>query len=156
LTDEGRRGPGSGTGRLAVALFCALALATLIALAVIQQVRLDGVVLDLARVTRVTGDAATPQHRVEVEFRMRKASDDAVVRIVNDEDEPVATLVDGEPLEGDEREYTFYWDGRDESGERVPRGLYRVEILLRDQGREILPDESVYLRGGPEPPADGG
>jgi flagellar hook assembly protein FlgD len=156
LTVDGRPGPGSGTGRLAVVLFCALALAALIALAVIQQVRLDGVVLDLARVTRVTGESASPRHRVKVEFRMRTDSEDAVVRIVNDEDEPVATLVDGEPLEGDEREYTFYWDGRDEAGERVPRGLYRVEILLRDQGREILPDESVDLRGGPEPPADEG
>ena len=36
---------GSGPGRLAAILFCALALATLAALAVIQKVRLDGVVL---------------------------------------------------------------------------------------------------------------
>lgn len=138
---------GSGPGRLAAILFCALALATLAALAVIQKVRLDGVVLDLARVTRVTGDEASAKRRVEVEFRMRTDSDDAVVRIVDSDDEPVATLLDGGELEGGEREYVFYWDGRDEAGERVPRGLYRVEILLRDQGREILPEESVLLRG---------
>jgi hypothetical protein len=137
-------------GRLAAILFCALALATLGALAVIQRVRLEGVVLDLARVTRVTGPEASGKHRVEVEFRMRKESDDAVVRIVDRDDEPVATLLDGGELEGDDRTYVFYWDGRDESGERVPPGRYRVEILLRDQGREILPDESVRLRGGGE------
>jgi flagellar hook assembly protein FlgD len=132
-----------------VILFCALALATLIALAVIQQVRLDGVILDLARVTRVTGEEASGGRRVEVEFRMRTGSDDAVVRIVDEDEQPVATLLDGGKLEGNETEYVYYWDGRDESGERVPRGLYRVEILLRDQGREIVPDESVLLRGGP-------
>jgi hypothetical protein len=134
-------------GRLAAILFCALALATLAALAAIQQVRLEGVVLDLARVTRVTGEEASAKRRVKVEFRMRTDSDDAVVRIVDDDDDPVATLLDGGPLEGGEREYIFYWDRRDEAGRRVPRGTYRVEILLRDQGREILPDESVLLRG---------
>jgi flagellar hook assembly protein FlgD len=132
-----------------------VALAALAALAVIQKVRLDGVVLDLARVTRVTGEAASPQRRVEVEFRMRTDSDDAVVRIVDADEGPVATLVDGEPLKGDEREYTFYWDARDAAGNRVPRGYYRMEILLRDQGREILPDESVFLRGGPSAPENG-
>jgi flagellar hook assembly protein FlgD len=135
------------SGRLAAILFCALALATLAALAVIQKVRLDGVVLDLAHLSRVTGDEASPRHRVVVEFRMRTDSDDAVVRIVDEDDEPVVTLLDGEELEGGRREYTFYWNGRDADGDRVPRGYYRMEILLRDQGREILPEESVLLRG---------
>ena len=136
-----------GSGRLAAILFCALALATLLALAVIQKVRLDGVVLDLAHLSRITGPEASPRHRVEVEFRMRTDSDDVVVRIVDQDEEPVVTLVDGRPLEGDKREYTFYWDGRDADGERVPRGYYRMEILLRDQGREIVPEENVFLRG---------
>jgi flagellar hook assembly protein FlgD len=153
LTDEAGQRPRQGSGHIAAILFCALALATLLALAVIQQVRLDGVVLDLARVTRITGEEASRDQRVEIEFRMRTDSDDAVVRIVDEDEQPVATLLDGGELEGDETEYIYYWDGRDESGERVPRGLYRVEILLRDQGREIIPDESALLRGGPA--ADG-
>lgn len=135
-------------GRLAAILFCSLALATLGALAVIQKLRLDGVVLDTARIVRLTGDEATKNRRAKVEFRMRTDSDDAVVRIVNRDEQPVATLLDGGQLEGGERVYVFYWDGRDESGERVPAGTYRMEILLRDQGREILPDEDVLLRGG--------
>jgi flagellar hook assembly protein FlgD len=147
LTEGSRPPADTGSGRLAAILFCCLALATLAALAVIQKVRLDGVVLDLAHLSRITGAEATPRQRVEVEFRMRSDSGDAVVRIVDSEEEPVVTLVDGKPLEGDEREYTFYWDGRDEDGDRVPRGYYRMEILLRDQGREILPEESVFLRG---------
>ena len=149
MTNEAGARPAPGTARLAATLFCALALATLIALAVIQQVRLDGDVLDLARVTRVTGAKASAHKRVEVEFRMRADSDDAVVRIVDEDDDAVATLLDGGRLEGGEREYVYYWDGRDESGRRVPRGYYRVEILLRDLDRDIIPDESVFLRGGP-------
>ena len=139
---------GSGPGRLAAILFCALALATLGALAVIQKVRLDGVVLDLARVTRVTGDEASAKRRVEVEFRMRTDSDDAVVRIVDRDGDPVATLLDGGSLVGGERYYTFFWDGRLASGEKAPPGYYRAEILLRDQDRDIVPDESVRLTEG--------
>jgi flagellar hook assembly protein FlgD len=133
---------------LAPLLLCSLAAAVLLALAVIQKVKLEGAVLDLARVTRLTGPEASGNRKVEVEFRMRSDSDDAVIRIVNRDEQPVATLADGVDLEGDERVYLFYWDGRDESGSRVPRGRYRVEILLRDQDREILPEEDVLLRGG--------
>jgi flagellar hook assembly protein FlgD len=133
---------------LAPLLLCALAAAVLLALAVVQRVKLEGAVLDLARVTRLTGPEAGQNRKVEVEFRMRSDSDDAVIRIVNRDEEPVATLAEGVELEGDERVYVFYWDGRDESGSRVPRGRYRVEILLRDQDREILPEEDVLLRGG--------
>ena len=90
-------------GRLAAVLFCALAIATLGALAVIQKVRLEGVVLDLAQVSRCTEEAVVScnqrdEDRVFVRFRMRTDSDDAVVRIVDDAGEPVATLLDGGSL----------------------------------------------------------
>jgi hypothetical protein len=150
---------GASPGRLAAVLFCALAVAAVGALAVIQKVKLEGVVLDLARVSRcipataaapaaceqATGPAGREEKEVFVEFRMRSSSDDAVVRIVDSRDEPVATLLDGGSLVGDDRFYTFYWDGETDAGEEAPPGKYRAEILLRDQGREILPDESVSL-----------
>jgi FlgD Ig-like domain len=140
-------------GRLAAILLCALAIAALVALAVIQKVRLEGVVLDLAQVSRCTDQgevSCNPRQgdRVFVRFRMRTDSDDAVVRIVNKEGEPVATLLDGGPLAGGERYYTFFWDGRLASGEKAPPGYYRAEILLRDQDRDIVPDESVLLTEG--------
>ena len=140
-------------GRLAAILFCALAVAALGALAVIQKVRLEGVVLDLAQVSRCTDEAVVSCNQREgdrafVRFRMRTDSDDAVVRIIDDEDMPVATLLDGGPLSGGERYYTFYWDARLASGEKAPPGHYRVEILLRDQDRDIVPDESLLLPEG--------
>ena len=140
-------------GRLAAILLCALALAALAALAVIQKVRLEGVVLDLAQVSRCTEESVVScnlrdEDRVFVRFRMRADSDDAVVRIVDKQGEPVATLLDGGALVGDERYYTFFWDGRLASGEQAPPGHYRAEILLRDQDRDIVPDESVLIPEG--------
>jgi FlgD Ig-like domain len=132
---------------LAPTLLVALAVATLATLAVIQMVRLEGVVLDLAQVSRVQPQT-DPDEAVLVRFRMRSSTDDAVVRIVDRDDDPVATLVEGVPIPGDDRFHTFFWDGRLASGEPAPPGHYRAEILLRDQGREIIPDESVLLRGG--------
>jgi hypothetical protein len=135
-------------GYLAPALLCALAVATVVALAVIQTVRLDGVVLDLAQVSRVERSGADPDRVVRVRFRMRSSTDDAVVRIVDRDDNPVATLAEGEAIPGDDEFHAFYWDGRTDAGEPAPPGRYRTEILLRDQGREIVPEESVLLRGG--------
>ena len=140
-------------GRLAAILFCALAIAALAALAVIQKVRLEGVVLDLAQVSRCTDQSVVScnlrdEDQVFVRFRMRTDSDDAVVRIVDRDGDPVATLLDGGTLVGDERYYTFFWDGRLASGEKAPPGHYRAEILLRDQDRDIVPDESVLLTKG--------
>jgi hypothetical protein len=132
---------------LAPVLLCALALAAVAILAVIQRVKLEGVVLDLARVSRVQGTAARPTQVVEVRFRMRTSTEDAVVRIVDRDDEPVATLAEGVSIPGDDRFHSFFWDGRTESGERPPPGRYRAEIILRDQGRDIIPEESVLLRG---------
>jgi hypothetical protein len=135
-------------GYLAPLLLCALAIAALATLAVIQKVRLDGVVLDLAQVSQVRGGQTDPDKVVLVRFRMRSSTEDAVVRIVDRDDDPVATLVEGEAIPGDERFHTFFWDGRTEAGDPAPPGHYRAEILLRDQGREIIPDESALLRGG--------
>jgi hypothetical protein len=143
--DPAREGP---PGYLAPLLLCALAVAAVAALAVIQMVRLEGVVLDLAQISRVPAAQADRERVVFVRFRMRSSTGDAVVRIVGRDDAPVATLIDGEPIPGDDALHTFYWDGRTDAGDPAPPGLYRAEILLRDQGREIIPDESVLLRGG--------
>ena len=138
---------GEAPSYLAPVLLCALALAVIATLAVIQRVKLEGVVLDLARVSRVEGGAGT-EKAVRVRFRMRSSTDDAVVRIVDRDDQPVVTLAEGVSIPGDDRFHTFFWNGRTVSGVRAAPGRYRAEIILRDQGREIIPAESVLLRGG--------
>jgi hypothetical protein len=55
----------------------------------------------------------------------------------------VRTLLDDGSLEGDDRIQVFHWNGRTDDGELAPPGLYRIEILLDDQDREIVPEQSA-------------
>lgn len=122
---------------LAGILLAAVVVAALASLALIQQARDRGEVLDLVRATREFSPRQGESARIR--FRLRRSSDDAVVRILRRGD-TVRTLVDGEPLIGDDRFYLYRWDGRLEGGEPAAPGPYRVEILLRDMDREIVPE----------------
>ena len=43
---------------------------------------------------------------------------------------------------GDDTEQVFHWDGRRDSGRMVDPGRYWVRIVLRDQDRDIIPEQS--------------
>lgn len=123
---------------LAGILLAAVVVAALASLALIQGARDRGEVLDLVRATREF--SPREGERARVRFRLRRSTDDAVVRVLH-RGEPVRTLVDGESLVGDDRFYVYRWDGRSDDGEVVEPGPYRVEILLRDMDREIVPEQ---------------
>ena len=114
-------------------------LAALGSLALIQEARQRGEVLDLVEATDTFSPAAG--ERARIEWRQRRSSDDATVRIIDRAGIPVRTLLDGGSLEGDDRIQVFHWNGRTDDGD--PPGLYRIEILLRDQDREIVPEQSA-------------
>jgi flagellar hook assembly protein FlgD len=126
---------------LAGILLTAVVLAALGSLALIQEARQRGEVLDLVEAT----DTFSPDadERARIEWRQRQSSDDATVRIIDRAGIPVRTLLDGGSLEGDDRIQVFHWNGRTDDGDRAPLGLYRIEIVLRDQGREIVPEQSA-------------
>jgi flagellar hook assembly protein FlgD len=126
---------------LAGVLLTAVVLAALGSLALIQEARQRGEVLDLVEAT----DTFSPDadERARIEWRQRQSSDDATVRIIDRAGIPVRTLLDGGSLEGDDRTQVFHWNGRNDDGDRAPPGLYRIEIVLRDQGREIVPEQSA-------------
>jgi hypothetical protein len=125
---------------LAGILLAVVVVAALASLAVIQEARQRGEVLDLVEVTRTFSPANS--ERARIEWRQRSSSDDAVVRIIDRAGDPVRTLLDGEPLAGDDTQQVFHWDGKADSGRLAEPGLYRVEILLRDLDREIVPEQS--------------
>ena len=125
---------------LAGILLAAVVVAALASLAVIQEARQRGEVLDLVEVTRTFSPANG--ERARIEWRQRSSSDDAVVRIIDRSGSPVRTLLDGEPLAGDDTQQVFHWNGEADSGRLAEPGLYRVEILLRDLDREIVPEQS--------------
>jgi len=125
----------------ALILLIAAVVAAIGALALVQEARQRGEVLDLVEVTGAV--TAGGHDRARIEWRQRRSSGDAVVRIIDRDDTPVRTLLDGEPLAGDDRQQVFHWNGRTDSGGRASPGRYRVEILLLDQDREIVPEQGV-------------
>jgi hypothetical protein len=131
----------SDVGFLAVLLFVVVVAAALVSLALIQEARQRGEVLDLVEAT----DSFSPRarERARIEWRQRESSDDAVVQIIDTGGRPVRTLVDGGTLEGYDRQQVFLWNGRTDSGELAPPGLYRVEIVLPDEDRDIVPEQST-------------
>jgi FlgD Ig-like domain len=140
----------AGHRYLAGILLVVVVLAALVSLGLIQEARQRGEVLDLVE---ATNSFTPPGERARIEWRQRRASDDAVVRIIDSDDSPVRTLLDGGSLEGDDTTQVFRWDGRTSAGDLAPPGQYRIEILLLDDDREIVPERSaIEVRA----PADGG
>jgi hypothetical protein len=139
---------------LAAVLFIAVVVAALVSLALIQEARQRGEVLDLVEAT----DSFAPRasERARIEWRQRETGDDALVEIIDTGGRPVRTLLDRGTLEGDDSQQVFHWNGRTDSGALAPPGLYRVEIVLPDADRDIVPEQSaIRLRAG-ESAAGGG
>jgi hypothetical protein len=139
---------------LAAVLFIAVVVAALVSLALIQEARQRGEVLDLVEATDSFAPRAGESARIE--WRQRETSDDALVEIIDTGGRPVRTLLDRGTLEGDDSQQVFHWNGRTDAGALAPPGLYRVEIVLPDADRDIVPEQSaIRLRAG-EPAAGGG
>lgn len=134
--------PASAPNLLAGVLLAAVLAAAFVSLAVIQEARQRGEVLDLVEVRPRAISLHDSGDRVRIEWRQRRTSDDAVVEIVTSADRPVRTLLAGGTLTGDDTEQVFHWDGRRDSGRVVDPGHYWVRILLRDQDRDIIPEQS--------------
>lgn len=43
--------------------------------------------------------------------------------------------------------HRFTWEGRDESGVPAPPGIYRIRVILGEQGRDIEPPGTIEVRG---------
>ncbi len=78
-------------------------------------------------------------------------SEDAEVSfsVIDSEGEEVRRLVDDRQLAGD-RKYRFRWNGRDDDGEVVPDGTYRLRIVRRKEGRVV--DSIKEVRVDTRPP----
>ncbi|HEY1357220.1 MAG TPA: N,N-dimethylformamidase beta subunit family domain-containing protein [Thermoleophilaceae bacterium] len=56
--------------------------------------------------------------------------------VVDSEGREVRRLVDNRTLAGDTR-HRYFWNGRDNDGNRVPDGRYQLRVIRRDEGRVI-------------------
>lgn len=136
---------------LAGVLLAAVIVAALASLGVIQEARQRGEVLDLVEVTPRHIDPSDPGAGVRVEWRQRRTSDDAVVEIVTSAERPIRTLMRNGTLAGGDTRQVFEWDGTRDSGRPAEPGHYWVRILLRDQDRDVIPEQSrITVRSAPE------
>ena len=69
--------------------------------------------------------------------------------VINSEGEEVRRLVDDRQLAGDRR-YRYRWYGRDDNGNVVPDGVYRLRIVRREEGRVV--DSIKEVRVDTRPP----
>lgn len=91
---------------------------------------------------------ACPQATARLAVRLRDA--DTIDAVIVDEDgDPVRTLASREPYASGRT--VFRWDGRDDRGEIVPDGTYRLRLHFDDADRTILIPDTV--RVDTRPPA---
>lgn len=100
--------------------------------------------------------------RGEAEVAFTLAEPDSAVDVLiidgneDSDGDVVATLARGEDLEAGP--HTYSWDGRSDSGDPAPPGLYALEVVLGAQGRDVkppgrieVPDRGYVLGFGEQP-----
>ena len=89
--------------------------------------------------------------RAEVRFTLAEPDSNVDVLIIDGNEgsngDLVATLASGEDLVAGP--HTYEWDGRTDSGERAPPGLYALEVVLGEQGRDVKPPGRIEVNAPP-------
>lgn len=85
---------------------------------------------------------ACPTAEAELVFLVRKR-DRATVRVVDGGGGTVRTLAEEQDVR--RGRVTFTWDGRDDAGQLVPDGAYRVLLRLAEADRTVLVPTSVHV-----------
>ncbi|MCB0876126.1 MAG: FlgD immunoglobulin-like domain containing protein [Solirubrobacterales bacterium] len=136
---SGRAPHGAHLG--AVLFACLLAL-SVVAFAVERAARTSDDLVNTVLLSPTVEDGAA-----SVTFTLAKADADADVLIIDGNEDGdghvVATLAEGESLTAGP--HTFTWDGRADDGERAPPGLYALEVVLGEQGRDIKPPGRIEV-----------
>ena len=133
--------------RLGPVLLAVLLAAALAVGALVYRARTPDLALEVPRIERdlrlgADGDAGTAQIRFFVRFDEPAAT----VQIVGTERRPVRTLTQAALAEN--REVVCAWDGRDDAGELVAPGHYRLRVLAPDADRDMVYPRRMDARGG--------
>lgn len=136
------------------ALFFALLVATLVVAVLVVRARTPDLVLevteppaDVRAVFRPAG--GRPPRELTITFFVREPDDRAFVGIVDRHEDLVRTLDPDVALAAREP-VTYIWDGRDDEGELVASGRYRLLVGLPSEDREMVwPRRFTVVGGGP-------
>jgi hypothetical protein len=143
--------PEGGEGRVGPALLVALLVAALVTGVLVYHARTADLALEVPQIERMLGDGGDAEIPVELEFFVRFDEPHARVEIVGSGDMPVRTFAADVALEAEER-IGCRWDGRDDQGDPVAPGNYRLRVLLPDQDRDMVFPQRIAVR---RPPPDG-
>lgn len=136
-------GPAGRGAHLGAVLFAVLLLLTIATFAVERVARSSDDVVNTVELspTLETGKA-------EVTFTLTDADSDVDVLIIDGNEDSdgdvVATLAEGESLGAGP--HTFTWDGRTDDGIEAPAGLYALEVVLGDEGRDVKPPGRIQVK----------
>jgi flagellar hook assembly protein FlgD len=85
--------------------------------------------------------------RAEVAFTLAEPDSDVDVLIIDGNEDSdgdvVATLAEGEDLDAGPHE--FIWNGRTDGGDPAAPGLYAIEVVLGEQGRDVKPPGRIEV-----------
>lgn len=136
---------------LARAIFALLVAATFGAFFVAQRLKSTPTVLQKVRGDRVfspNGDGR--KDALEVRFRI-KTTDVISVDAIDEDDAVVASLVEDRRLRA-QTPIGVRWNGRDERGDLLPDGVYRLQVTLRNEGRTVVVRRRYRLDTTPPAP----
>lgn len=135
---------------LGAALFFCLLAVTLLVGALVVRARTPDLELEVTYLTREVEAGGDP---ARVTFFVRDDEPRATVEIADEDGETVRTLDPSAALV-DDREVTYRWDGRGDSGAPVPRESYFLRVELPSHDREMVWPKRIEVVG-PDPPAGG-
>jgi hypothetical protein len=102
---------------------------------------------DLVNTVQLTRSFTVPGEEARVSFNLARADGSVDVLIIDGraggDDAQVRALALGADLPAGRQ--TFTWDGLGDDGEPVEPGPYALEVILGDQGRDILPPGRIRV-----------
>lgn len=119
------------------AVFALLVLATVGAFVMTQSLKQEvPVVLRFATSPQdISPNGDRVRDRTRIGFDLSEPAE-VSFSIIDGEGNELRRLVDDRPLAGDTR-HRFAWDGRDDDGNTVPDGAYRMRVIRRKEGRVL-------------------
>jgi N,N-dimethylformamidase beta subunit-like protein/flagellar hook capping protein FlgD len=132
------------------AVFALLVVATIAAFFATQQLKSEVplVIRFAAKPKQFSPNADGVRDRTEVGFDLSEPAS-VSFSIMDSEGNEVRRVVDDRPLAGDVK-HRFGWNGRNDAGEQVPDGIYRMRVVRRDEGRIV--DSFKRIRVDRRPP----
>lgn len=139
MSGSARRGASLGA-----VLFACLLVLSIAAFAVERVARSSD---DLVNTVVLSPQLRPAAGGAEVSFSLARPDADVDVLIIDGNEGSdgalVATLAQGEDLAAGPHAYS--WDGRSDAGTDAPPGLYALEVVLGEQGRDVKPPGRIEV-----------